>query len=158
MKFIRWPFRKRKKRYNPNSNPNINKDINKDINHDIEINLPQNHDDNDPPEQTMASLTFSILENGNTHIHCQWDDDMIAPTYGELLYRVNNGDFTDEIISILVNYAQDMPQDAPTIEEIIGCWQVIKEGADNIPLINPSNVFAIAEQHQAHQHMSEMDE
>ena len=110
-----------------------------------------------PNTQSLADITFSILDNGNIYINCQWTEDMVAPAYGELLYKINNGDFTGEIIDILVGHLVDAPQDGEIVGEIINCWRMIKDSQKNQPLISPSSVFDTAQQMPMPPDMEEME-
>jgi hypothetical protein len=101
-------------------------------------------------DNPFASITFSILEDNIVHINCTWADEMIAPAYGEMLYRINSGGFAQEIIEILMEHAQNTPQDVMVVRDIISFWQMLQTNEDNQPLISPSNVFATEQSPHMH--------
>jgi len=121
---------------------------------DISIDSPDTATDNltDPilsknaNKNVHASITFSILDDGNVYINCQWDKhdnkDSMAMIYGELLYKINSGDFIEDIINILIQQSEEHEEHTEIIMEILNYWKMIKEHTENQPLIKPSDVFA----------------
>ena len=103
---------------------------------------PENEEDIIPPTP-LGNITFSILNDGTVYINCHWAHESVAPAYGELMYKINNGNFTEDIIDTLLGRLPQSPQDAPAVREIVDCWKTIKDNEENQPLISPSDVFAI---------------
>ena len=109
------------------------------------------------PNDIMGSITFSILKTGNLHINCEWQEGMIPQAYGELLYQINEGELTNEIVAILMSHVRDSPQDLEIVSEIVEYWRIMKEHMENQPVISPSNVFSI-ERLQGQMNNNHMDE
>ena len=117
----------------------------------------QNTIDKIPSDQIMGGITFSILKTGNVHINCEWSAGMIPQAYGELLYQINEGELTNEIVSILMSHVRSDPQDLEIVSEIVEYWRIMKEHMENQPVISPSNVFSI-ERLQGQMNNNHMDE
>lgn len=101
-----------------------------------------------PDDTVVANLNFSLLDTGKVHVGCSWMDAELAPAYGELLYRVNNGDFIADIVQVLLNRSNSSMDEAMSIEvaNIMMSWQSVKEICEDEPLIKPSEVFAPEEE------------
>ena len=120
-------------------------------------NLNDDFNQDDIPVNTVANITFSLLDNGALHINCKWMDRCLAKPYGELLYKIHSGNLTTETLSILVEYSRRVPQDTGVVNEIIEQWRTIKDQEENQPLVKPSNVFAMA-QFKQNLHNQQMDD
>ena len=107
---------------------------------------------------SLGDITFSILDDGRIHISCHWANKYVAPAYGELMYKLNNGDLTGDIIDTLLGRLPQHPQEATVIQEIIDYWKMIKDNEENQPLISPSSVFAMEQpEMQMPPNMEEME-
>ncbi len=119
----------------------------KNIKPALQVDESNEIDEHVPPQNAIGNITFSMLPDGNTHIGFKWladnidDKQIFYQMYGELLHQINNGDFADEIFSILVNNAESSPHNADMINNIIRSWMAIKEQIEEQPIIQPSNVF-----------------
>lgn len=94
------------------------------------------------PDNVVGNIVFSVLDDGNVHIYCQWNDTQVAEQYGEMLFNINEGNYTSNIIDILSKYANTSPQDIVTINKIMYTWQNLISKTRNMPLIQPNEVFS----------------
>ena len=125
-------------------------DIDDDDN-DNDIDDDDDDDDDDDVElgdalgDIIGGISFYVTNTGEIEANCSWLDESTSLIYGELLYKINNGDLIGVVVANLMQKANSNPVDAKTVHNILEAWRLVKEHHENQPMIQASDVFAVAE-------------
>ena len=91
-------------------------------------------------DSAQSIVSFLITKTGNIDLNISWDevDQTTARNLATVLFLINSGAFENNCAELLVQMAQEDPQQMPFVRSIIVEWNNRKAGD---PLIKPSEVF-----------------
>jgi hypothetical protein len=94
----------------------------------------------------LVAVNFSVNNDGKAEVDIKWLtlNSELASTLGRLLFLVQNGGFTNDIVKLLNNYAQTTPVARPFLEEVIAQWAELTrsdEAREDDPCVQPDEFF-----------------
>lgn len=93
-----------------------------------------------PEDSVQSVVSFLITKSGNIDLNISWDqEDLItAKNLATVLFLINSGNFETNCAELLVQMAQQQPEQMNFVRTIINEWNERKSGET---LIKPSEVF-----------------
>tara|TARA_R110000824_G_scaffold104833_1_gene248526 strand:- start:2547 stop:2969 length:423 start_codon:yes stop_codon:yes gene_type:complete len=97
-----------------------------DINTEVQDFLANSFDDQD----TIATVTFAIMENADINITCNWNEDskeQEGGLYGYLLHQINSGQCSDIILGILKQTVMEKKENEEFVNATFLAWKQLYE-------------------------------
>ena len=111
-------------------------------------------DENEPND--LVSIKYSVTAEGDVEINLEWEDggSLGSEWLGELIAAIHSGSLDGAIVSILTSHADEKPEDAIFVSEVIAVWAdvLLKIDSANISqllretdgaVVLPSEVFGL---------------
>lgn len=95
-------------------------------------------------KESMASVEFSIDANNQVNIYCDWisDDPVLAKLLAEMLFKINNGFFSGNILDIFKAEIDSNIDSKTFLTKTILEWKVLDDAHKDLgdkPIVQPSS-------------------